>query len=248
MLVLSRKVKDTIRFPELDITIEVLNVKGSGARIGVDAPLEIKVLRGELEDDSTVVARKVLVKAGTDHDTRNKLNRLSVAAALAKKLIERGEFNLAAEKLEKTISEIGVPAQTNPGLHALLVEDAENEREMLAGFLRLHGYSVTTVADGVEAMEFLESNEKPDLILIDMNMPRLDGPSTINLIRANVAFDKVEIFAISGLSVKAANVDVGKNRIAHWFQKPLRPNELVDAINSRCISSKVGKASCSATN
>ncbi len=241
MLVLSRKVKDTIRFPELDITIEILKVKGASTRIGIDAPLEIQVLRGELETEPTV-ARKILVDADTEHDTRNKLNKLSIAAALAKKLIERGEFNLAAEKLEKTISEMGVPSQTTSGLQALLVEDAENEREMLAGFLRLHGYNVTTVADGVEAMEFLESNEKPDLILIDMNMPRLDGPSTIHLIRANVAFDKVEIFAISGQSAKSAKVDVGKNRVAHWFQKPLRPSDLVDAINKRCVSAELASA------
>ena len=49
MLVLSRRVKDTIRFPEFDITIEILRVKGASTRIGIDAPVEIQVLRGELE-------------------------------------------------------------------------------------------------------------------------------------------------------------------------------------------------------
>ena len=169
MLVLSRRVKDTIRFPELDITIEILRVKGASTRIGIDAPVEIQVLRGELETDLTV-ARKILVDADNEHDTSRKLKKLTLAAAVAKKLIQKGEYNLAAEKLEQTISNIGDPAPADRSLQALLVEDSENEREMLAGFLRLHGYDVTTVVDGVEAMEFLESNEKPDLILIDMNL------------------------------------------------------------------------------
>lgn len=235
MLVLSRRVSDTIRFPELDITIEILKVKGAGTRVGIDAPVEIQVLRGELESDSKV-SRKILVDAETEHDTRNQLNSLAIAAAFAKKLIEKGEHNLAAEKLEKAISSMGQPVSDDNSLQALLVEDSENEREMLAGFLRLHGYKVTTVADGVEAMEFLESNSKPDLILMDMNMPRLDGPSTIKMIRNNVAFDGVQIFAISGQTAQASNVDVSKNRVAHWFQKPLQPSDLVDAINSSSSS------------
>jgi carbon storage regulator CsrA len=247
MLVLSRKVHDTIRFPELDITIEILKVKGAGTRIGVDAPVEIQVLRGELESDDSKVAQKIVVDADTEHDTRNKLNNLTIAIAFARKLIEKGEHNLAAEKLEKAISGMGQLTTNNPCLQALLVEDSENEREMLAGFLRLHGYSVTTVADGVEAMEFLESNEKPDLILMDMNMPRLDGPSTIKVIRDNAAFDGVQIFAISGKSARDASVDLGKNRVAHWFQKPLRPNDLIKAINKSTSGVAVaGNVACSA--
>ena len=50
MLVLSRRVEDSLVFPDLGITVEVLNMKGKSVRLGVDAPVEIKVLRGELFD------------------------------------------------------------------------------------------------------------------------------------------------------------------------------------------------------
>lgn len=234
MLVLSRKVEDTIRFPELDITIEVVQIKGSTTRLGIKAPVEVNILRGELESDTdTPPRKKVLIEEGSDHEIRNKLNALTIAASFAKKLIASGNPNLAADKLEKAISGLGqTVTDQSKELTALLVEDSANEREMLAGFLRLHGYKVQTVADGIEAMEHLQSNGKPDLILMDMNMPRLDGPSTIRMIRNNIDFDGVEIFAISGQSPDAAQVDVGKNRIAQWFQKPLSPPDLVSAINS----------------
>ena len=49
MLVLTRKLNETIHFPELDISVNVLSLGSSRVRIGIDAPLEITVIRGELE-------------------------------------------------------------------------------------------------------------------------------------------------------------------------------------------------------
>ena len=48
MLVLSRKADETIEFPELGISIEVVRVKGNGVRLGIKAPDSVRILRGEL--------------------------------------------------------------------------------------------------------------------------------------------------------------------------------------------------------
>ena len=48
MLVLSRKVNETVEFPELGITVEVVRVKGNTVRLGIKAPNSIRILRGEL--------------------------------------------------------------------------------------------------------------------------------------------------------------------------------------------------------
>jgi len=246
MLVLSRRSNETIKFPELGITIEVLKVKGSTVRVGVDAPIEIKVKRGELDSpDDANVAKKIVVDAQEAHEIRNVLNTLTIAAGLTKKLLSQGKTNLAAETLHKALADIADCQTETPqtlskvldatGPRALLIEDAANEREMLAGFLRLHGYTVDTVSDGIEAMEFLADNEKPDFMLVDMNMPRLDGPGVIKMIRSNAAFDDIEIFAVSGQTAKGAGVDVHENRVADWFQKPLKPAGLVAAINRHVL-------------
>ena len=50
MLVLSRREEQTITFPDLGITIQVLRTGGHQVRIGIDAPRSVRVLRGELED------------------------------------------------------------------------------------------------------------------------------------------------------------------------------------------------------
>lgn len=49
MLVLSRKANETVVFPELGISIEVIRVKGQGVRLGIKAPDSVRILRGELE-------------------------------------------------------------------------------------------------------------------------------------------------------------------------------------------------------
>jgi carbon storage regulator CsrA len=238
MLVLSRRCQDSIHFPELDITIEILQVKGSTVRVGVDAPLEINVLRGELVGkEHKSIAKKILVSAEDEHKVRNSLNNLTIASGLAKKLLANGKTRLAASTLHNALAAMDVDPSVSGSSQvssprALLVEDAVNEREMLAGFLRLHGYQVDTTGDGVEALKYLEDHDKPDFILMDMQLPNLDGPAAIRKIRQNVAFDNVEIFAVSGKTPRSAGVDVGKNRVAQWFQKPLHPASLISTINS----------------
>lgn len=49
MLVLSRKVKQTISLPDLGIEFEILQVKGGTVKVGIQAPRDIRVVRGELE-------------------------------------------------------------------------------------------------------------------------------------------------------------------------------------------------------
>ena len=240
MLVLSRRCHDLIRFPELGITIEILKVQGSSVRFGVDAPLEIKVIRGELESKQTnEITKRIVISEQSEHDVRNQLNNLSIATALVNKLLSNGKTNLAASVLNDALDRVNGQSiclpQDSVDEHsravALLVEDVANEREMLAGFLRLHGYEVETAKDGVEAIEFLDEHEKPDFILMDMNLPRMDGPSSIRKIRSNPAFDVVEIFAVSGQTPADIGIDVEASHISKWFRKPLEPSKLVQAIN-----------------
>ena len=60
MLVLSRQVNDSIFFPELNISIEILQIKGKTIRIGIDAPSEFRVIRGELNYSSKPPVKKLV--------------------------------------------------------------------------------------------------------------------------------------------------------------------------------------------
>lgn len=246
MLVLSRKEHEKVCFPSLGITVQILRVKGSAVRIGVDAPTEVRIIREELDDHGGErrPARSHVIRLPRDlrHELRNELNSLSIGLHLLRHELDAGcqqdaeaTFNKLVEHLErisgnKILSSSGVLTNDPLPATALLVEDEPNEREMLAGFLRMYGYQVATAGDGLEAMEYLESNEKPSVVLIDMRMPRCDGPTTIRRIRENPAFDGVKIFAISGSTPEENQMGGTMKGVNKWFMKPLNPKSLVDAM------------------
>lgn len=240
MLVLTRKLNETIHFPELDISVNVLSLGGSKVRIGIDAPLEIKVIRGELEElgEMDEHPRSIHLKSDSEHGLRNILNDLNMATALTRKLIASGKTGFAATVLNNALNglvsgdvkDIKVEPPTSFDsfkARALLVEDVTNEREMLAGFLRLHGYQTDTVGDGLDCLDYIESNDVPDFILMDMNLPRLHGADTIRELRETPHCDDIKIYAVSGASPESAGIDIRKNRIENWFQKPLEPQDLI---------------------
>ena len=62
---------------------------------------------------------------------------------------------------------------------------------------------------------------------MDMNLPRLHGADTIRKLRESPHCDAIKIYAVSGASPKSAGIDIQKNRIENWFQKPLEPQNLI---------------------
>jgi CheY-like chemotaxis protein len=114
---------------------------------------------------------------------------------------------------------------------ALVVDDDANETELLAGFLRLSGFEVNTAMDGLQAMVQLSKHERPDVVLLDMNMPRFDGGKTVSAIRQNPTYKSLRIFAVSGANQEDTKVSIGPRGVNRWFTKPVNPQSLVEAIH-----------------
>jgi DNA-binding response OmpR family regulator len=79
----------------------------------------------------------------------------------------------------------------------LVAEDSLDGREMMSTLLRLKGYEVIAAADGVQAIDLALKNA-PDLILIDLELPRLDGISVIRNVRRSAKLSGVPIIIVSG--------------------------------------------------
>lgn len=103
----------------------------------------------------------------------------------------------------------------------LLVDDNEDSRIMLRRFLDSHGYRVLEAVNGLEAVELAQS-ECPDLILLDLNMPVLDGLVATERIRASrAACRNVPIIAITAFDtygMKEAALEAGCNS---YISKPV---------------------------
>src|SRR5690242_5173936 len=78
----------------------------------------------------------------------------------------------------------------------LIVEDNEENRDSLSRRLQRRGYAVVTAADGNAGVAMAQS-EKPDLILMDMNMPELDGWEATRQIKAIEALRDVPVLALT---------------------------------------------------
>ena len=88
----------------------------------------------------------------------------------------------------------------------LVVDDEPRNVRILQIHLNAQGYTVYTAEDGVEALDIVEK-DAPDLILLDINMPKMDGFEVVKRIRANKATEFIPIVMITALR------DTRENRI-----------------------------------
>ncbi|HEX9373435.1 MAG TPA: response regulator [Roseiflexaceae bacterium] len=84
----------------------------------------------------------------------------------------------------------------------LLVEDNDLNRDMIARYLTFQGYSVVTAADGAEGVALARA-EMPDLIIMDMSLPVLDGWKATEQIRADAGTAAIPIIALTALATAA---------------------------------------------
>jgi CheY-like chemotaxis protein len=113
----------------------------------------------------------------------------------------------------------------------LVVDDYPDNRTLLSAWLRAKGYKVVEARDGREGL--LQANRSnPDLILMDLAMPELDGVEATRQIRQRNVFARTPIFAISAYAthdVKDDALAAGCNEV---FTKPLDLGSLLGKINS----------------
>ena len=245
MLVLSRKKNQSIVFPNLGITVEIVQIDSNRVKVGIEAPRNIDVVRGEIADADELLDAAEAEKR-RKHDFRSKLNGVTLALHLLQRQLNAGMTADANETLARAMrmltnldkaaekSEATGEAEVSTGLRALVIEDNANEREVLAGFLRVCGYEVDTVRDGIDAMLYLEKHDTPHVVLLDMQMPRMDGSKTIDLIRSNPRYADLKVFAVSGSEREAMGVSLGPEGVNGWFEKPLKPARFAEELQRCC--------------
>lgn len=81
-------------------------------------------------------------------------------------------------------------------LRILLVEDNEPSRDMLSRRLRRRGYTVLLAVDGQEALD-VARREQPDLILMDMSLPVMDGWTAVRTLRTDPAIAQIPVIALT---------------------------------------------------
>jgi two-component system response regulator AtoC len=106
----------------------------------------------------------------------------------------------------------------------LVVDDAEGIRTYIADLLEIKGYEVDTAEDGRSALALLEGGADPDVILLDIMMPGIDGIETLRRIRE---FDaKLPVVMLSVVGKASAIVAAMQNGAADYLNKPFEESDL----------------------
>ncbi len=115
-----------------------------------------------------------------------------------------------------------------PNKHILIVEDSDSSRKALKALVEAAGYRVTCAENGLEALDLLRREERPQVILLDLSMPGMDGWQFRLRQKLHADWSEVPVVVISGepkVAETAAFMDA-----ADYLRKPVEPAALLEVI------------------
>lgn len=114
----------------------------------------------------------------------------------------------------------------------LIVDDEEDARAIAALALTLKtSWTVLQAIAGTQALE-IAAQQQPDLILLDMMMPEMDGRTTLAKLKANPETSKIPVILVTAKVEPLAQTGIDPSQVAAIFSKPFRPLSLADQIRA----------------
>lgn len=114
-------------------------------------------------------------------------------------------------------------------LKVLAIDDSRTIRDLLSVSLTESGFAITLAEDGADGLEKLEHSD-PDVVITDINMPRLDGFGVIEAVRANVRHSHKPILVLTTESSPAMKARARDAGATGWIVKPFDDQALAAAI------------------
>jgi CheY-like chemotaxis protein len=111
----------------------------------------------------------------------------------------------------------------------LIADDVEDSREMYAEYLRYLGFETVSAIDGAEAID--KARElKPDVILLDLTMPNVDGRTACGLLKNAPGTRHIPIIVITGYALRQDGVRAEAPQCDAYLVKPVLPEDAASAI------------------
>jgi CheY-like chemotaxis protein len=124
----------------------------------------------------------------------------------------------------------GAPAPSNRE-RVLLVEDEAPLRGVLRDLLEREGYAVIEAADGVQALDAIDRSA-PDLVVLDLNLPRLDGFGVLKHLRSRTSTSTLPVLVLTAKGDEDSEVRVFESGANDFLTKPFRPRALIARLRS----------------
>jgi len=176
---------------------------------------------------------------------------LGIGLSLARRLVQLhggsieatspglGKGSAFTIRLPTLHAEVVVPARVrkplvaarNTARNVLVVDDNQDGAETLALLLGIHGFNVTMASDGEAALKAAQAG-RPDIILLDIGLPKMNGYEVCKAIRAESWARDTIIIAITGWGDPAAKASAVEAGFDHHFVKPVMEEQLIDMIDT----------------
>lgn len=127
--------------------------------------------------------------------------------------------------------------ETSTRPHVLIVEDHPVFRKFLLSWLG-RSFAVTAVADGFEALRWLQEGNQTSAVLLDMEMPRLSGMQFLQNIRYSGVFASLPVVALTASPTESVRERCRSLQVNEVFPKPYQPQVLLDALHRAIDSSR----------
>jgi CheY-like chemotaxis protein len=130
---------------------------------------------------------------------------------------------------------------TDRALRALVVDDSRVIRELIAVNLELEGFEVSTADDGETGVE-LAAELVPDVITLDVMMPRLNGFEAVQRLREDPRTAEIPVVMVTGRA-RSADLERGEEvGVEAYLTKPFEPAELVEVVTRLAREGRAGSA------
>ena len=118
----------------------------------------------------------------------------------------------------------------------LVVEDEIHIQRLIKLVLEKHAYVVESVGTGEDALEYLLKHEKPDLILLDIMMPGIDGLQVLRKIKGNADHRDIPVVMLTALAQENVVIQGIKLGAKDYIRKPFHPAELVKRLSKHLVA------------
>ncbi len=215
----------------LTITRQLVELHGGEVRLraaetgGTEAVLRLPLWRGEQPEPALGSGVRQLVNI-RDWAGRNDLRTP----------IEEGET--ALENLPPEGEDIHRDVAGAPAVRVLVVDDEPINRQVLRNFLTLARFEVIEASDGIQALEIVEGGDVPDLMLLDVMMPRMTGFEVTRRLRSRFSGNELPILLVTAKNQVSDLMEGLASGANDYLSKPISKNELLARIETHLSLSR----------
>ena len=123
------------------------------------------------------------------------------------------------------------PNAANPGKTILLVEDNPHNRKIFSGMLTHHGFRVREAETGDAALASV-AEEPPDLILMDLSIPGIDGWECTKRLKADPKTERIPIIALTAHAMRGDEERARAAGCDGYLSKPISPKKVVEEVRA----------------